>query len=232
MADNLLMTDKNHDDNDKEHQNTILTPPETSSPASPSRTASDKTLPCRRYIYYFNSLPLFSTGSLQVYEKSLVVTFPERPTDHLTCETQYLPYINVFVNKQQLFSFEWLPVYTKADLEKCQDILYKLFQEYLILTHFAYNYPTSCSGPCDIFEINYQNHEFSLFSQEYSNSTTIQIDINKNSPRVVDNEVPTFHVQLYIGSYLIFCSHRDLSGLSEKNVNYVTTFILSKIAKF
>jgi len=79
MADNLLMTDKNHDDNDKEHQNTVLTPP-----SSPSRTASDKTLPCRRYIYYFNSLPLFSTGSLQVYEKSLVVTFPERPTDHLT----------------------------------------------------------------------------------------------------------------------------------------------------
>ncbi len=81
MADNLLMTDKNHDDNDKEHQITILTPPETnpSSQASPSQTASDKTLPCRRYIYYFNSLPLFSTGSLQVYEKSLVVTFPERP---------------------------------------------------------------------------------------------------------------------------------------------------------
>jgi hypothetical protein len=127
MANNLLMTNKNHDDNDnsKERQNTILTPPEAipSSQASPSQTASDKTLPCRRYIYYFNFLPLFSTGNLQVYEKSLVVTFPERShNDHLTCDTQYLPYINVFVNKQQLFSFEWLPIYTKADLEKCKDI--------------------------------------------------------------------------------------------------------------
>ncbi len=182
------MTNINHDDNDnsKEHQITISTPPEVipSSQASPSQTASDKTLPCRQYIYYFNSLPLFSTGSLQVYEKSLVVTFPEWSTthnDHLTCDKQYLPYINVFVNKQQLFSFEWLPIYTKADLEKCKDILYKLFHEYLILTHFAYNYPTSCSGPCDIFETNYQNlprfYILDLFADKITDPTTITIQL-------------------------------------------------------
>jgi hypothetical protein len=242
-ANNLLMLNKRHDDDDVGRNpilngepltNPELTPSPQCSPTC-SKTVVDKTLPCRRYIYYFNSLPLCSSGSLQVYDKSLVVTLPERTAtqdDRLSFDAQYLPYINVFVNKQQHFSFDWLPIYTKADLSKCKDMLYKLFHEYLFSTQYALNYPCSISGPCDLFEMNYQNQEFSLFSQEQCNSTSIQIDIHKNMSPVVNKEIPTIHVQLYIGSYLIFCSHRDLWGLSDNNVNYITHFILSKISKF
>jgi hypothetical protein len=195
----------------------------------------------RKYTYYFSSHSLStSIGYLTVFDKKIIAYFSERTQNNnfVYLDVKCIPQFNLFINKIQLFSFDWLPIYTVNDLEKVQDMFYKFLNEYQLLEN--QNYPAVSHfppiGTYNVFETYYADQEFSLCCNEAFNLTDINIRIKDNTKSDLkvnnknDNETPV-HLQIYIGSYLVFCSQRDLKNLSNENVNYINNFLLSKASK-
>ncbi|MEI7486018.1 MAG: hypothetical protein WCJ72_01195 [Chryseobacterium sp.] len=199
---------------------------------------------CRQLIYYFDNDQLKSSaGYLQFFDQKLVLVFPEHSLDYsnVQIEKKLVSNINIFINKQLLFNYEWLPINTFNNLAKCQDMLYKMFHEYLSLSTNYSPYHYTPAGLYDVFETHYNNQEFTLTCIENYTSTCIQIDTKQNTDVLIVQPEKTsvpglcdglIHVQIYIGAYLVFCSQRDFQYLNFNNTNYLLNFIFSKLIKF
>ncbi|MFN5443679.1 MAG: hypothetical protein ACK48V_05570 [Crocinitomicaceae bacterium] len=195
----------------------------------------------RKYTYYFSNHPLTtSVGYLTVFDKKIIACFSERTQNNnfVYLDVKCIPQFNLFINKIQLLSFDWLPIYTVNDLEKIQDMFYKFLNEYQLLEN--QNYPAVSHfppiGTYNVFETYYVDQEFSLSCHETFNSTDINIKIKESTKtntilNITNENSPPVHLQIYIGSYLVFCSQRDLQNLSKENVNYIINFLFSKASK-
>jgi hypothetical protein len=184
----------------------------------------------RKYIYYFDIPPLFSSGSVNVYDHKLVATFPEPASEQSSLDHKYIPYVSLFVDKKQLFSYDWLPIYSVLDLEKCQDMFYKLYFEYSSLRVHYDVHSSALSGIFNLIETSKETSEFTLSARETYNSASIEIELTKNEKMSLDCLLP-IHIQIYIGAFLVFCSQRDLQPLNSKNLDYLLNFILLRFLK-
>ena len=95
--------------------------------SSPPAVSVPSPMSFKKYTYFFDIPPLFSSGSVHVYDNKLVATFPEQSGENNLLDHKYLPYVNIFVDKKQLFSYDWLPIYTVLDLENVKIFFVKCF---------------------------------------------------------------------------------------------------------
>jgi hypothetical protein len=199
--------------------------------SSPPAVSVPSPMSFKKYTDYFDIPPLFSSGSVHVYDNKLVATFPEQSGENNLLDHKYLPYVNIFVDKKQLFSYDWLPIYTVSDLEKCQDIFCKMFCEYSALMAHHYVPPPYLSGIYNLIETSYDNSEFLFSARENYNSATIEIELKKNKQNYIIDCLLPVHIQIYIGPFLVLCSERDLPNMSFKSLNYVIHYLLMKLSK-
>jgi hypothetical protein len=184
------------------------------------------------YMYRFDWPYVTSDGTLQISNKNLVlIALPQRvgsPSNIL--DQNLLPSFDLTISQNLLFSFSWLPIYTCADLLKCQDILIRAYYNYLMLINVSP--PQNPPG----FQYLYyeqsnteQTSEYVLNYKESRLHTSLKLDILPNPTCDILKEDP--HVQIHIGDYIVFSSERDLRGVQSKTLAFLLSFILQKLCR-
>jgi hypothetical protein len=168
-----------------------------------------------------------------VHKQRVVVHFPEKTlTSHKAINMPTVPTNALTINQHVLFHSDWLPIYNITDFFKCQDMLQRMYLEYS--KFFTYWPGTQTTGLYDkMFDelrTDLKNTAFSLMCNEGYYYTNIVLTTDTNFPPTDMN--PFFHVEIHIGSSLIFSSKRDLGHLDQNTFDYVLDFILQKITKF
>ena len=140
----------------------------------------------------------------------------------------WLPDIEIVICKKLFFKYTWLPIVFEHDLTNCQDMLNKLYNEWLFLTQ-THNMVTTPTHDKKYAErhAHLRHKDYVLDCWESQEATHLQVEIHQLRPAVSKNSP---FVQMYVGPYLIFCSQRDLPGLSSSHYTYVTSYILQKMA--
>lgn len=191
----------------------------------------DVDLMVQKYTYCFDWPEVPSDGSVLVYDNLIILQFPQRVgSPSCLVDQRFLPVIELTVCQKLLFSFSWLPIFSYADLSKCQDMLRKFYYEYLTLLD---SYPSqNSSGHHKLYQEHHtfrQNFEFVLDCKESYQQTFINLNIS--SDLTCQSGKQESHVQIRIGDYVVFCSKRDLKGIEYENVAGVLCFILQKISQ-
>ncbi len=184
-----------------------------------------------KHIYRFDDPLLTESGFVQIFNKGqnlnrIVLHFPERSnqTDYLS-ENKLNSSLHLFVNKQLLFSFNYLPILTWTDFQRSQAMFYKAFID-ISSGSFASTHRTQLNE--DIV-FGAEHSQFTLTCCENINSTVIEVNLEPGQePNVFDH--PCFF-QLQLGNYTLFCSQKNLPGLSLYHQRYIVAFILQKIVR-
>jgi hypothetical protein len=194
---------------------------------------SDETaLEIRQYIYQFIWPDISTHGTVDVQHSCIAVHFPEKTlTTHKTTHTPMVPTRVLTINQHVLFNSEWLPIYNIADFYKCQAMLQRLYYEYL--TFYAcfpnHQFIGHFNPMFDEQRTMLKNATFSLECNEGYYHTSIDLHIKNNFPPM--DMAHFLHVELYIGSSLIFSSKRDLNQIDDITFGHLLDFILQKITK-
>ena len=140
--------------------------------------------------------------------------------------------VMMFINNQQLFAYQWLPIYTLQDFYKVKDIFNRCYFEYSKLTnwnHFENAYYFSTNHNDKITSYNKQSFKLSCFENLYCTSIDIFIPITTTQ----NTYFSSIEVEIYIGTNLIFSNKRDFKNmLFVHDVYFLTNFILNKLNKF
>jgi hypothetical protein len=182
-----------------------------------------------KYIYHFDDPLLKESGYIQVFGNKIVVLFPEQ-----TQKSQYCaPVKQFYINKQLVFTTNWLPITTSTDFLKCQDIFNRFYAEYTTAIHWNF-WPSTHASPkyCNEISTLYNNSLYSLSCFENSTTTSIELDLKTPlSPGTAEGNKP-LHVQLYVGPHQVFCSERELSNMDTETVHFILSYVLYKLASF
>ena len=183
----------------------------------------------KKYIYRFDNPLLKESGFIQLSNKLIILHFPERIgidycKENATINTQ------LYVNRQLRFHSSWLPIVTPSDVLKCKDMINRCYSEYTALT-------TKKTGTVNYYESyvynelitvhNKENFALSCFEDKFTTSIELDITSPNNS-----QDAKHIQVQIFIGPYLTFCSNQYLQNLDSVSVQFILSFILSKLANF
>ena len=184
-----------------------------------------------KYMYYFDYPGLCESGYVETSPNNITIKFPEKKNVTLKDEFCCNQDVMMFINNQQLFAYQWLPIYTVQDFYKVKDIFNRCYFEYSKLTnwnHFENAYCFSTNHNDKITNYNKQSFKLSCFENLYCTSIDILIPITTTKHTYFSS----IEVQIYIGTNLIFNNKRDFKNmLSVHDVYFLTNFILNKLNK-
>ena len=185
-----------------------------------------------RFMYYFDYPGLCESGYVETSPNKITIKFPEKKNVTLKDEFCCNQDVMMFINNQQLFAYQWLPIYTLQDFYKVKDIFNRCYFEYSKLTnwnHFENAYYFSTNHNDKITSYNKQSFKLSCFENLYCTSIDIFIPITTTQ----NTYFSSIEVQIYIGTNLIFSNKRDFKNmLFVHDVYFLTNFILNKLNKF
>ena len=185
-----------------------------------------------RFMYYFDYPGLCESGYVETSPNKITIKFPEKKNVTLKNEFCCNQDVMMFINNQQLFAYQWLPIYTLQDFYKVKDIFNRCYFEYSKLTnwnHFENAYYFSTNHNDKITSYNKQSFKLSCFENLYCTSIDIFIPITTTK----NTYFSSIEVQIYIGTNLIFSNKRDFKNmLFVHDVYFLTNFILNKLNKF
>ena len=185
-----------------------------------------------RFMYYFDYPGLCESGYVETSPNKITIKFPEKKNVTLKNEFCCNQDVMMFINNQQLFAYQWLPIYTLQDFYKMKDIFNRCYFEYSKLTnwnHFENAYYFSTNHNDKITSYNKQSFKLSCFENLYCTSIDIFIPITTTK----NTYFSSIEVQIYIGTNLIFSNKRDFKNmLFVHDVYFLTNFILNKLNKF
>ncbi len=175
---------------------------------------NDATESFERSYYTFDS---FSDGYVDITENKTVVYFPECKEVLKTVPKN----CNIYLNNILIFSFKWLPIMSLNDYYKIIDMFAKC------LYNLENVYIPHTSSPYRAFSklvTNLNVRDFMLYILEEKCNTSIQI----TNRQITECEL-TSCFQIFLGNTMLFCSARDLKGLSREETLYFLGCILHKI---
>jgi hypothetical protein len=183
------------------------------------------------YMYRFDWPDVTLDGSLQISDKLVVLQFPQKiGSPGCLLEKHFIPFVDFTVCENLLFSYSWLPIYSWADLTKCQDIFIRAYYDYLTIIkscppqntpdfqYFYHEKRTTC-----------QTSEYVIDCKESHLHTSLKIDILPNPTCDILKKEP--HVQIHVGEYIVFSSERDIRGVNSKTLAVLLSFILQKLSR-
>lgn len=187
-------------------------------------------------LYNFDFPMLTESGSVLIADNQIILNFPEKPTISVKDSIKIPQNINVFLENNLRFSFNWIPMHTWADYYRARDMLETCLQSYSYLTgnvnfspHTFISNPSKCHDSI-ITNLTIPN-SFSINCLEQSYDTCIQLFLQNTTENCEKNE--PIHFQICIGKNLIFCTHRDLNLVTHaKHVHFIVQFILYKLLNY
>ena len=184
--------------------------------------------PLCQYVYSFDWPDLTSHGTLNITQNVIAVHFPQKPCiyPYSPTDKNNIPEVILKVSEQVLFSYAWLPIASYYDLNKCHDMLTRMAY-YFFKCDPAWQPTTSFVKYYDKQNTFQKNSDYTLNCQESYLQVLIDLKILSSHSHPV-RQGP--HIEIHIGSYLVFSSKRDLKGLSTSSFNDVLNYILRKIA--
>jgi hypothetical protein len=209
-----------------------------------TETENSKKNMSEKFIYHFDYPHLTESGYVEIQKHKIIVLFPDKKNFNVPNGVKYNQNISVYLNNEQRFSYEWLPIYSPADFYKVKDMLQKAYYEFKILSNLPLQnetyYPMFSN---EVFTEQHSEH-FYLTCFETMNSTSIEINtfkiskmlkyLKKKNEKFLDSNNQHVNVQIYIGSNLIFCSIQDLLffDLPINDVNLIIERLLYKLIKY
>lgn len=177
------------------------------------------------------------TGYVEVNNDKIVVMFPDlRESPAYFQKFAHTQAVQLIVNRQVLFSYDWLPIYSVKDFYRVKDMLTKAFHEYsnksqrshYMAQKVLYNQGKQFNLLSTMFETN----QVYLTCSEDDYSSTISLDLKYSVFRPPTNNLfAPINIQIYIGHALMFCTSRDFQSLDIPTQHFVTQFILHKLIK-
>lgn len=186
----------------------------------------------QKYFYHFDFPNLTESGFVEICQNKIILLFPDKHnlSENTTDSHIYNKNINVFINKQIKFSYQWLPIYTFSDFQKTKDMLNRVYFEYLRFIQWL-DYDNSgfeCAKYYDELVTVTGAKSYTINCFENMSNISIDLELNKNKTNTLIKKIP-FNLQFYIGSNLIFCIERDLGTLEYNDLCIVLSLILQKI---
>jgi hypothetical protein len=177
-----------------------------------------------RHYYTFNVNS--DTGYVLLTPKHIKLCFPEKDTNRI-----YNIYQNtvLFINGQQIFSYDLLPILSYYDFIQVNDMFSKCLNKLSELTNERLLfYSPHVSG--------YQNELVTTIESSFGsincfeNVSNTSIEIYTYSPPETEKQANvTF--QIYIGNHLVMCTKRDFNHIPAQFLIPVLYFTLSKFIK-
>lgn len=215
-----------------------------------SNTKTDETTIEQTY-YTFDHASLLSAGFVEINNNTIHIFFPDispvpdKPTSNYKS-------VQLFVNDQLYFSFDWLPFFSIFDRYKIMDMFIKSYELFSNMIQGQYFVPfphtnkSNCTHSSIVTQIQIPN-QYTLYCSEDWKTTFIQITLDKNNPCVpgenekdqpeteIYRDSPSniseypFHFQISIGENCVFNTERDFKQLHQHHVNCIVQFILHKL---
>ena len=189
-----------------------------------------------KFTYNFDFPDQPQPGYVEIDNNKIVVMFPEQDRSTHVQKYPHLQTIQFYLNRQLVFSYDWLPIYSVNDFYRVKDMVAKSFEEFSHKTHrnqfMSQKTPYAHSKQFDEIYTVCETDKFNLNCLEDPSTTSLTLDLKahlNSSPTSVDSN--PIHVQYYIGSNLVFCTERDLAFLDTASHYFVTQFILHKLIK-
>jgi hypothetical protein len=160
-------------------------------------------------------------GYVDISSKQTILHFPElkEALSSVPCQE-----CNLYLDKQLILSYKWLPFYSQNDCSKIMDMLFKCYSSF---QHTFVPYAPSPYRAYNKLITNINVSHYNIYILEEGCSTSVQITNNKK-PNDSQPSSITSIFRIYIGRFLLFCSERDLSGLSKEDTIYIIQLILYK----
>jgi hypothetical protein len=181
----------------------------------------------QEYYYKFDNPLVKEYGYVKITNTLLTLQFPIKP-DQTKIYTP-MQHVQLHLNNHLIFHSNWLPILSTQDLFKIKSMIYQIWQEYMILTHYKYHPSSWHSFFTPLFTI-FNDYHYNLTCSVKNNTTYIQL-ITKNSNLHSPSRLspPPVHIKIYLGSYLLLCSKTQLQNLDTDSVEFVLSFILNKL---
>ncbi len=185
----------------------------------------------QKYCYHFDYPAVQESGYLELTNNKIVLSFPEKPTITVNNGYNFNQTVHIFVNKQLVFDFDWIPIYSESDYVKVFDVFAKTLSEYTYYCQGHYYVPTYNSVTpryCSNIATVYNTTLFNLYCYESRYTTSIEIDVLTNviQPSLNQN-ICIF--QLCIGNNINLCTENTFKYLDTPSVHFIIQFILNKI---
>jgi hypothetical protein len=182
-----------------------------------------------RTYYTFDSATV-ENGYIELSDTKTLIYFPPLPQPLSTVPQEF----HIFLDEHLIFSFKWLPFFSSYDYYRIKDMFFKC------LYYLSYYYkPPPLTSPYRMFEKKITSQlvkNFTIYThEEPPHLTSIQITRRpppanvSPTPLAVDLRVPDHVFQIMIGHSIVFCSERDLPGLSLDEALYIVGYIIHKI---
>ncbi len=188
-----------------------------------------------KHSYAFDDPLLHDQGFVQIFNKGqqctkTVLHFPARnSTSQYLSESELNRNFQLFVNKQIVFSFNFLPILTWNDFTRCQNMFYKAFIEIGSELDFASSYQGQLH--CQLTS-GATHPQFTLTCHENINSTVIEVDLTPREETELQPSLKETRFQIQIGSYTPFCSEKNLPNLDPSLKRFIISFILHKLNRY
>ena len=180
----------------------------------------------KKFVYNFDHPNIVSEcGTVDVYDNLVIAHFPRKingSTTSYLIEKNSVSTVEVSVGHKLIFAYDWLPIYSYTDVLKCQDMLARLYAEYLQLS----NKQPVPSHPLlsRIYDTQHtfkQTHEYLLDCKESYQHTVINLNLWPKSINPLNTTYSDPHVQIIIDNFLLFDSKREFLGLPSETISFL-----------
>lgn len=194
----------------------------------------DELLFREKYLYQFDYPYLLESGFVKTSKNKIIASFPEKNVQSSSETFQSNQNVQLYINNQLKFSYQWLPIYSAQDLLKVKDILTKCYYDYKKFTNSQKDIMSETLIYYPIFhqETLTKGTSSSVSVRCFENpfNSTIEVNTVKSTGNYTYNHDWPI-VEIWIGKYNVFCSSTDLNMSPQEN-KFVTEFILNKLVKF
>lgn len=205
--------------------------------------------------YTFDNVSLPSSGYVEIRNNTIFIYFPDISTVTEKPTSNYKS-VQIFINDNLNFSFDWLPFYSLFDRFRVIDMFLKSYELFcnMIQGHYFSPFPhtnkSNHTYASIVTQIEIPN-QYKLYCIEDWNTTSIQISLDKQTdlPPIEHEKAKTetetesyldlskpkncsetpFQFQLSIGENCVFDTERDLKGLHQHHINCIVQFMLHKL---
>jgi len=180
-----------------------------------------------KYLYHFDFPELTESGYIEIFPQKIIVHFPDKNVSSKIQNTSNQNSL-LYINKKLKFSYDWLPIYTQADLFRIKDMLTKCYYEF-----YKFKDTTVINEDNNYWPVyhnerikEYKTPNFNYYCFENSFVSSIELNIPITSSH--QNSGP--YVQFCIGSNTIFDSQKDIL-LPPDEYFFIVILILFKLIK-
>lgn len=192
-----------------------------------------------KYLYHFDDPLLQDSGYVLVINRNksdcrIVIHFPTKnsTTDYVS-ENKLNKNIQLWINSQLQFSYNFLPILTWNDFSRCQDILYKGYLEWIQLSKPTETF-SNAVYPGINHELSTDIHHplFHLSCSENMLTTVLELHLEPTSSSQIlieSSPNPEPCLQIQFGTYTVFCSQQNLTNLDPNTRHFLVSFLLCKL---